>query len=219
MRVRVLPLVVIALVLGLAQPATAGIDPEATFRTERVYFHCVGPVKLQHAYNVQNQYPTWDTTPPAGSVQGGEGCGRPEYGLTNGDDRRNPHDTVFRGTFTGNLNAFNVELHDLASVFGNTMGEIPMIVTLYVDGSPILDSGVISVPAEASETGASHVARFSIDNLRLADEVGDGEIERTLELVVRSTLDSAHAWVWDTTEVPAGITFNPEKLEPVRVRA
>lgn len=219
MRTRVLPFVVIALVLGLVQPATAAVNPEATFRTERVYFHCIGPAKVHTAYNLQGQYPTWDTNAPAGSVSDGEGCGRPEYGLTNANDRRNPHDTVFGGTFIGNLNAFTVELHDLASIYGNNFGEIPMIVTLYVDGAQVLDSGIINVPATASESGASHMVKFSIDNLRLADEVGDGTTERTYELVVRSSLDSAHAWVWDTTEVPAGITFNPEKLEPVRVRA
>ena len=203
MRVLLRAAFVAALVLAVAVPAGAdhgGIHPTA--RTEQTYFHCAGPVKVQNVYAVQGNLPSWDTTAPAQSAQQGAGCGYYENIFSG-----NPAVTAaWEGTFTGNLNALTVELHRLLPTQGATTTDVIAIVT--VDGTEVFNGDVTLQPVE-SDTGASTVSKFSLRNLKYMTEDGDGTTERSIEISIDSYNEQQSAWVWDTTEVPSGITFNP----------
>lgn len=193
------------LVFAIAVPAAADHgDIHPTARTEQTYFHCVGPVKVQNVPAAQGTLPSWDTNAPTQSVQDGAGCGYYENILSGGDPA--VFTSEWEGTFTGNLNAVTVELHRLLPMSGATSNKIVGIVT--VDGLEVFNGDIDLQPVE-SETGASNMSKFSLRNLKFMTEDGDGTTERTVRITVDSYNDQQSAWVWDTTEVPSGITFNP----------
>lgn len=68
----------------------------------------------------------------------------------------------------------------------------------------------MTVTPVASETGASNIVEFTITGLSFMEEAGPGSFDREVLLTVNSLSEHASAWVMDTTEVPSGITFNPE---------
>ena len=194
------------LVLSLGGTAAAthgGVHP--TFRTERTYFHCVGTTKVQNVSNLEGKIPSWNTTPPAGSVQAGHGCGYYDNVLNNATA---PTDGVWEGKFAGNLKSLTVELHRLLPAHGATFPN-RLRVLLDVDGENILNHDNVVITPTNSSTNASQMAKITITGLSYATEEGDGTQERTIRLSVRSFNETQSVWVFDTTEVPAGITFNP----------
>lgn len=206
--------VIVATVL-LAAPANAhhdGTTEQPTLRTERVYFKCVDDLKVQNVPALQGTYPTWSTEPPAGSVTDGGGCGQYENLLTNADPN-NPFDLVVKGTFTGNLDAINVELHNIYVGTARTDGNFNLRARLYIDGLEYANQGPVSVTPEPSSTGISEKLTYSFSEIGFKDEHGDGTIEREIGIYVGSFTEIQSIWVWDTTEVPAGLTFNPATLE------
>ena len=230
--------------LAVVQPAVAthgGIHP--SFKQGDVYFHCNTPTKLQNINWFSSGPVRWDANAPTQSVQGGAGCGALEPGAYRNDSPspNNPWDPVFEGTFTGNLRSMTVRLHNLVLSQARTGPTFTVRVRLLIDGQELLtptgrNAAVTPVP---SSTGASELFEFSIRNLGFADDVldpegnvvdvqtgglatenGDGEMERTVTLVIDSLVaNQASAWVWDTTEVPSGITFNPPTLAAAKVTA
>jgi hypothetical protein len=207
--------------LAIAVPASADHgDIHPTTRTERTYFTCAGETKAQTVHILQDNIPSWDTTAPTDSVSSGAGCGHLE-GPVAGAQPGTIHDAIWQGTFTGNLSSLTVELHSINATFDRALAEQWLQVTLLVDGEviyePANEEDYLVVSVEPSESGASHAIRFSITHLPFLLEDGDGEQEREITLAIHNE-DFANLWVWDTTEVPAGITFNPVKPEPVRIR-
>ena len=219
-------------VLAIAAPASAthgGIHPTA--RPERVYFHCNGPTKVGNVNLVAAGPVIWDTTPPAGSVTEGEGCGNLDPGAARGNNQGTIYDAQFQGTFTGNLEDLTIEVHNLLLNQIDTDGSYRIRVWLTIDGVEVIpNTTFVDVAPQASETGASHKFLFSVPNLGCSREVldeegnvvsvvtdgfvtqdGDGTSEHDVLLTLDSWFaDRASAWVYDTTEVPSGITFNPD---------
>lgn len=222
-------------VLALAAPAAAthgGSHP--TFRSERVYFHCGGDPNLK----VQNATlpAPWDTSAPGGSVTDGEGCGAidPAFLVNVSGNSRN--DASFTGTFTGNVRDLTVELWVLGhTTLSATNDQVTAEVTLDVDGVRLMDRAVKAVPLVESESGASRLAELTITDLGCAEEIldaegqvvdvvtdglatedGEGTTEHEITLGVGTGGNvggvrvEIAGWVWDTTEVPSGITFNDD---------
>ncbi|MFN2545552.1 MAG: hypothetical protein ABR600_13430 [Actinomycetota bacterium] len=107
------------------------------------------------------------------------------------------------------------------------------------------DGRAFTVTPQSENSGATALFEFSISNLGFAKEVrdangnlidvqrggvalenGDGTEEHAFRIMVG--LDTfvgddpptgADLWVWDTTEVPSGITFNPSTLAGDTVKA
>ncbi len=195
------------LVLALAGPATAdhgGIHP--TLRTEQSFFHCVGDTKVQNVSFYQGQVPSWNTTPPAGSVQAGHGCGYYEPLITNALPV--PFDAVWQGTFTGNLRDLTIELHRLLPAQGATVPN-RLTVAVLIDGEERLNNNNVTVTPVPSSNNASQSARITLTGLGYETEDADGTQQRTIRIQVGSWNETQSAWVFDSTEVPAGITFNP----------
>jgi hypothetical protein len=90
-------------------------------------------------------------------------------------------------------------------------------LTLAIDGVTLLE--LATRTAVLSEnSGVTNRVEFSIVGLRplFSEEAGNGTTERTVTLTVGAPRESPSFWVWGTTEVPAGITFNP--LSPAGTR-
>lgn len=227
-----------ALVVGVAPGAQANV-PTVKFRSERTYVHCGDTKSAQADLITTGEVPTWNTTPPTASVQAGAGCGvaevpglvqTPRVPLLPGDPAGidDGWDLVWEGTFTGNLDSMTVEPHAIWAGGARVMFEAGLSVMLVVDGQEVplqLDDndvqGVELIPV-ASSTGASSNFKFSITNLGFVEDpdlnddgIADneyGSIEHTVKLALNSYYIDQNplmVWVWDTTEVPSGITFNP----------
>jgi hypothetical protein len=236
-------LATIAVMAGAASPAGAthgGFHP--TFREERVYYHCGGGTKVKNADYAQGGLSPWSTTPPAGSVQDGNGCGQLDpSALRNTVPTGGATDAAYGGAFTGNLLNMTVEMH----LLGHSPGNVPtdtMTVTpwLVIDGETFLaDTTMLtSVPMVSENSGATRKIEFTITNLGkvtevkdaqgnvinlnltgLAKESANGEHEIQLNVRVRGVGAENAFWVWDTTEVPSGITFNDTTPSQVKVQA
>ena len=246
------------LTLVLAAPASAthgGIHPK--FRSQKVYFHCTGETPVQQvnwlaALGGPESYASWNTSPPAGSVSTGEGCGGADWGGASFDVL----DPVFQGTFTGNLRDMTVILHDFVLNSERDPGT-PVTLRIYgeVDSVPIFPGGAegyagrqVTVTPErlSSNFDVTDRFEFSITNVGFANEKkdaagnvidvetggaaledGNGSEEHTLKLYIGLEDVTGTApqesglefFVWDTTEVPSGITFNPSGLAPATVQA
>jgi len=233
MRKLVPAIAAIGVIATLAGPAAAdheGIHP--TFREERAYFHCVGANKVQNAEAAA----PWDTTAPA-SVQTGAGCGVLEAEDLPGDQSSEGR---FSGTFVGNIQNMTVEMWILGHSTYSAVLPADVAVTLEIDGDTYLATGEgTEMSWQESETGASRKVEFTITHLGSATEVldadgnvvdvtttgfatedGDGETEHAVSLTVgHSFADEYGAWVWDASEVPAGITFNDPTPASTKLRA
>jgi hypothetical protein len=236
MRRATLSTMFLVLVLAIS-PASAADATRPTFRAETVYFHCSGQTKMYQANwgaSVGSYAVPWNTTAPAESVQAGAGCGGADWGGTS-----NPaYDPVFRGDVTGNLSSVTVRIHSLVTGNARQTATESLRVWGDVDGVPIFPAAgrKVTVTPVRVNSGATDLYEFTITNLGfyeegvdeagnaytrsggLATEPGDGTNVHTLSLGIG--LDGvafgtdpasykATAWVWDTTEVPAGLTFNP----------
>ena len=226
-----------ALSAGPAAATHGGIHPE--LRTEATYFSCVGANKVQNVSVVQGEVPTWDTTAPTQSVQAGAGCGTIDGPLTNTGNVENENDGVWTGTFTGNLRDMTVEAHMID--FGVSRSDDTFLtqITLVIDGETWIERTTrLDAPLTASSSGVSRSIKFSITGLGkitnkldasgnvidvktqgLVTEDGTGTEEHTITLGLRGFAEYPTAWVWDTTEVPGGITFNPPTLQGLKVAA
>ena len=217
------PLLALALVAGPAAAEDPVFVPN--LRTEQVFFHCEGDAKVHDS--VSNGAIGWDTTAPTQSVTAGAGCGSVDNPLQ-GNNQVSVQDTHFGGFYDGNLDTMTVELHNIYVGAARAQGPLTFNIRLAVDGTPVLGAGgkEVSVTPVRSASGASEMVKFSISGIGLLDAVNNFEHEVLMTVTggaVATTTpafpvrDTVSGWVYDTTEVPAGITFNPATLEPVVV--
>lgn len=211
------------LILALVAPVAADHDGTTrkdapTFRTERTYVKCTNGDKVQTVSMINGQWPRWSTTPPPGSVQAGHGCGHYENTLTLTTGEPNFYDLVWTGTFTGNVERLTVEAHNIYAGSPRATRSFALAISLFVDGEKVYGSTAAQyiVPVTSS-TGASEKIAFTLaglSKLGFGSEHGNGEVEREYTLVMSSYNEYQSAWVWDTTEVPSGVIFNPAAAEP-----
>jgi hypothetical protein len=201
-----------SLVLGsLAVPAAAQ-EPVPTFRSERAYFNCSGDVKLQNVALLNGELPSWDTTAP-GSATLGNGCGMYENNLNQAG-----LNAEFKGTFTGNLDNLTVEMHNMGVSNDPMDNKMRLIVQLVVDDEPLAETSAADFPTVRSSTGLTEKVTYTFTELNFDDEIGDGTQVHQVYLAVRSSgTETQSAWVWDASEVPAGVTFNPATLEQTQI--
>lgn len=200
-----------ALVAGPAQ-ADPPKEIKPTFRAERTYFHCASGNKVDSAIMAT---PTWDAKAPTQSVTAGGGCGQADpTGLT-GTNQENLYDGVWKGYFTGNVKALTVEAHAIYVGAARAAGSFGAVARLSMDGQSVLAANtLVRVTPAKSSTGASESITFTVTGLDklIALEDGDGDVEREFTLTLHAQYADQNpivAWVYDTTEVPSGITFNP----------
>ena len=209
-------LLALALVLIAVVPASAEDLWEPNLVTEQVWFSC-GAQKVE---NAEDNAATWDTVAPTASVTTGAGCGTVDTPLMQAAPR-NIYDATWQGYFTGNLDTLNVELHNIYVGPGRATGDLTTTVRLFVDGEPLFEElgKEVTLKAVRSTTGLSEMVKFSFTNLGYVSPADNTEHDIALVLHGGATqnrgptvTDTASGWVWDTTEVPSGMTFNPPAL-------
>jgi hypothetical protein len=206
---------VAGMVACLVTPVGAEEADEPTLRTERVYFECGDANKVRLVNGIQGDFDTWSTAAPEQSVTEGAGCGTSAAAVH--DPELNG---TWEGTFTGNLDSFTVEAHVIdVGLSRDPAEDFAVYPYLWIDGEevPLWPDSFITPETVRSETQLSARLRFTITGLGLVTEDGDGETERTIRLTLAGTPVDTGAFVWGTTEVPAGLTFNPEAPESVQV--
>lgn len=207
----------VLMVAFLLAGSAAHADPlPSTFRSERVYFHC-GPTKVANVHMLQGVASSWDPTAPTQSMQAGAGCGAVDVPVAAGTATVNPYDGAWSGTFTGNVKSLTVEAHMIYVGAARAGGDVGFQARLAIDGMEVIpegDSRVVRVTPVKSSTGASDMIRFTISGLEHFTELeqGDGTTERTFTLTLHSYFVDQNplvTWVFDATDAPSGITFNP----------
>lgn len=197
---------------SFAVPASGQVAEVPTFRTERAYFKCLEGSKLQNVQVAQGTVPTWNTTPPAGSFTAGNGCGFYENAVNAAG-----LNLEFRGTFTGNLDNLTVELHDIYASSERPNHRVLMRAVLTIDDEPVVETALMLFPTTASSTGISEKIAFTFTELNFDEELGDGTQVHNIHLVARGGTETQNLFVWDATEVPAGLTFNPTTAEAFKI--
>ena len=203
--------------------SAAGAEPiPPTFRSERVYFHC-GATKVANPDMHQGVAPSWNTTAPTQSVQTGAGCGAVDPTGVAGTATVSAFDGAWQGTFTGNVKSITVEAHMIYVGAARAAGVFGAQVRLAIDGAEVIPAGatrLVRVTPVKSSTGVSEMIRFTISGLEQFTDIeeADGATQRTFTLTLHSQYVDQNpltAWVFDTTEVPSGLTFNPAVSEAV----
>lgn len=206
-----------ALAVGLIGPAGANEEePDPEFVTEQDWFQCDGTTKVAQAnLVVDNAIPGWDTTAPTESVQDGAGCGMAEAAALSGTAQGSLYDATWEGTFTGNLQDVLMDLHFIQPAAA-AYGDIALDLRIAVNGVEydLGEQFVDGAYTQASDTGASYSMQFAINDFDLIDDYyGPGTKVNTFTITAMGHfIDSGFAvpFVWGTTEVPAGLTFNAD---------
>jgi hypothetical protein len=212
-----LPLAFSAAVL-LAVPALAEPLPSTT-KAQQVFFHC-GATKVANVDAAQGATPpTWDTTAPTASVQAGAGCGWVDpSALRNTQAGNGAVDGSWQGTVTGNLGSLTAQLYSISAGPGRAGGPQSFNVSLTVDGRSMfgidpngssIGRARVTVTPVVSSTQVSALYEFTITGLPFVTEEGDGVKKHDIVLNVAAFSEQLMGWVFDTTEVPSGIAFNP----------
>lgn len=184
-----------------------------------VWFHDAG-TKVDNLDNAQGTFATWDTTPPATSVTGGAGGGALATSAShqNGTPFDERESFTAAGTVDGALDAVAVELY-LFPPAGMAAQETTFRVDaeLEVDGVQLAAINDRTVPMETAGDAVQRI-RFSFTGLAdLIEQYHDFDLVNALgtqhevKLTVHGTGIGTNGavFVYDTTEVPAGMVLNP----------
>lgn len=217
-----------AVVLGVALPSGAG----PTLRTETGFFHCAPdrttPSTTANSVIGDPSIPGWAENAPAGSFTSGDGCVGTTSNLVYGLSYNSQYDVPIEGTFVGNIDSITIRAYFLPS--RGRPAVISVRLHLGIDGKSMFgtdtnDTGFtgptvrnVNVPATYTGEGLARV-EFTVIKIGWLVEEGDGEIERTVNVTLASQSDAVGTVLMDTTEAPAGLTFNPPTPAPTTVKA
>lgn len=234
-------LFLVALALTLTVPAFAeepvcyqtAVDAEGnptgpSFCTQQVWFTDGGTKVGNLAATGATDFPTWDTTAPESSVTGGAGGGFATQGAPRqlaSDDGTDPFiGATFEGGFTGELDNMVVELFMFAPATqaADPPGAYVGSLELSIDGQQVVIPSQVNLQLEPAGNAVLKT-KFALTDLQegmayAGIETGP-EIEHTLRFFFSAygLVSATGAIVYDTTEVPAGITFNNPAIDPAMV--
>jgi hypothetical protein len=196
------------------QTDEAGNPSGPEFCTQQVWFHrAETPVGNLAGFGAGSN-PTFDTTAPAASVAGGAGGGYAANGTPrqlNGESNTQVAPR-FEGTFTGNLDNLAVTLFLFAPAkqMGSTFSTSGDLV---VDGVEVGRFDQVEVPLTAGGQAARKIDFVLTGVSQAMADLGVAtgpDVEHKVELFVSPypLATTTAAFVYDTTEVPSGMTFN-----------
>lgn len=194
---------------------------DVTYEEQQFWFH-EGDSKVG---NLAGPAP-WDTNPPEASVQDGAGAGTltPGFATLGGDANQF---ATFAGTFNGCIDTllFDVYSFDPSNRSGTGASGEPSPhnfgLTVTVDGVEVFSGGPLEANTTLTNEGVGpNLNQFALDissTMELLADLEQLELdgEHQVEVNIRSWyVNTGHSiYVWDTTEVPSGITFNGEVTE------
>ena len=171
------------------------------------------------AYGIPNggtEYPSWNTTAPTESVQAGAGGGYLSLAAySQNTDYTDPKGAVtFRGSFTGNLDNIAAKLF-LFSPARQADATQAVSMRLTIDGTVIYQTADAADRTPLSP-GGDAVLQTTFAFIDLYKAMGDAGLElgeavtHSIELTIGNwfTVNDNALYVYDTTEVPAGLIFN-----------
>jgi hypothetical protein len=208
---------------GLDEPdgeETAPGEEAVELRTEEAFFLCDDDYLVQNLADLEGRLATWGPDAPEQSVAEGAGCGSADSPLMQ-QTPGNLYDATWEGTFTGALDSMTLHLHNIYAGPARLGEPFQLKVRLFVNGRDQFgeDGADVAVTAVRSDTGLSELIELTISDIGLVAPTDETRRQR-ITLVVHggtprhtgpTVTDTTSAWVWGTTEVPAGITFNPEE--------
>lgn len=195
---------------------------------EATWFHRNG-ARINEYGEGGNSVPTWSTEEPTGSFQGGEGAmqlGFPASVVsgTAGEDHANSG-AVFEGTYEGPIDVMDVTIHAFYSGYLSTgnpteRADFSVSTGLIIDGEPVLIPGAYlmeDVTTKETGTPGLYEIRFAVTGIaefmQDYDMALDGQHDIHLEIAPNYVnTQPVSFFVYDTTEVPGGIVFNPLEL-------
>src|SRR5688572_23708408 len=204
---RSLLLILAAVALAVVPAGAEEVEWSPNLVKDQVWFAC-GDSKVTNTSTTGN-VAAWDREAPTQSVTAGAGCGTvdtPFYQTA----QPNTYDAAWSGTFTGNLDTLNVELHNIYAGPARATGQLASSVRLIVDGEALFPEELgrdATFPVVRSSSGLSEMIRFSIRNIGFVAE--NENTEHTVMLMMSSGTalqrgptvnDTVSGWVWDTTE-------------------
>lgn len=212
--------------------AEFGEDDEVEFCTQENFFK-EAETKFSNLGRVDNElgagvhsFPTWDEEPPAQSVTEGAGAGfLGSDGLRLLLNAAGPHNeahggATFEGTFDGDIDNLAVDLYFFMP-FSNALGttDHTIYLTVLVDGAPVYETTADEWDSIATSPSGDAVflGQFALTDvhqrLRQFNMADRDSYEVTLHVQpIFIDVDNV-VYVFDTTEVPSGITFNATDLD------
>lgn len=187
-----------------------------------VWFHQADTKVANVAGQGLDSLPSWDTHPPTTSVTGGAGAGYLGSSVYQLSGENNPtYHPAFEGTFAGPIDTALIDLYLFPPnrMVEQASGQADIIrvdANLFVDGKMLASFGELHVPLEDGGNAVKRI-RFAWQDLYRQFEAqnieGAGEHTVRLEIVGTGLGSDGAIWVFDTTEVPSGITFNATQEE------
>jgi hypothetical protein len=187
---------------------------------QNTWFHS-GAVKLGNSGAQTGTFPTFNATPPAGSVATGNGGGYfASSALHQGGSAFDPAGTAtFDGKITGDFDNIAVTFYLFNPVEdAQSVPTYAINSRLIVDGQSIFETGGAEVKRSAGGQAVKRIDFAAVDlytALEQAGLTGAGK-EHQIRFQVMGTglATEAAVFVYDTTEVPSNMVFNiePEKL-------
>lgn len=233
--VRLLLLTTLILSLGTAGMAEepvcyqTAVDAEGnptgpSYCTQQVWFTDTGTKAGNVAATGGTPFPTWDTTAPTTSVQGGAGGGFFSTGvgrqLSSDPTTDAATGATWTGTFTGDIDNMVVELYMFApaTAAADPAGAYVGSTEMDIDGQQVL------VPTQVNlqlVPGGDAVlkTKFAITDVQAAMAYAGlatgPDVEHTIRFFFSAygLVSATSVIVYDTTEVPAGMTFNAPALD------
>jgi hypothetical protein len=230
-----------------AHPCYDAASGEVEYAESQVWFHESDSKLGNTVDPVSNPAPaTWDATEPTASVTGGNGAIAVTPGVaTLGAGTPAEQHAIFEGTFTGCIDTMLLDMYSFDASNRSGHGGAPggdclpdcrpsgepgvmdVGLIIEVDGYEVYSSGeeAVELTSEFDYVGFGPNRNRAVVNM--AQAMGffanagyltlDGE--HTVTVSVRSWyVNTGHsAFVWDTDEVPSGLTFNGEAPEGVVV--
>jgi len=220
---RILVLSVVATLFAVGAPARADTASETD------YFHCA-PDETTPIVTVNTETdtstPSWNGSAPANSAAGG--CIGVTDSLFTGQTYRTPYDTPFAGSFTGNIDSITLRLY-FAAIRGLRQN-IGVRIHVGIDGKSLFGvttgtTGTVGPAAKEvvvqpvlKDSNLSFV-EFTITKIGFAEEPGTGDTEHEVDITIGSTTEPVVLLPFDSTEAPAGLSFNPQTPAPTQVKA
>ncbi|HVM20101.1 MAG TPA: hypothetical protein VM307_09090 [Egibacteraceae bacterium] len=223
LRVLLVPLAVLGVMTAPAGADAACTDPETgalVLEQSQQWLHQAETKAGNLAAFGVTSFPSWDDQEPTASVQQGAGGGAAANAAAYLDPTTSEQlGLVAEGTFSGCLDTVLLDLYAFLPTnrtgTSGSLAESPFngIVNLTVDGEQLVTAQEIEANTVPNPGGlATYHLRFAITDLHAAllDWGLDPAADHTLRLNVagRYVNTSNAVFVFDTTEVPASLTFN-----------
>ncbi len=190
-----------------------------SFCGQQVWFHQGATKAGNLGATGATAYPSWNTTKPAASVTAGAGGGYATQGVprqTASDPATDPYVLpTFKGKFTGDIDNLVAEvfLFAPATAAANTPGAYVGSTELTIDGKPILSPTSVDLALQPAGNAVMK-ATFAITDISGAMAGAglasgpDAVHDVTFGFGAFGLVSATGVIVYDTTEVPSGLSFN-----------